>query len=288
MNLTRRTLLALAAACALALRAEPEAAPSPTPPTKISVFAHYVRNVAKERKVSLAAAADLLYAEGVRGFDDNYASAGLSELAATKLKPINLYGWVRFLAQDGGAAEAGRFLETAKRHGVPRVMVIPDRFTPGGDEEAEFRGMVKGLRSMVARAKEMGVTVTVEDFGGDPLSPCNRMVYLKRFLDEIPDLRLALDSGNLYYARRGEDVLELMRHAGDRIAHVHLKDQLASDRRTYAELGLGGVPNREIVHHVTKLGYDGWFTLENTVVGADTLLEAVRQVATLQAWRRGL
>ena len=288
MKLTRRTLLALAAACALALPAEPGAAADLTPPTRISVFAHYVHNVAKERKVSLAEAADLLYAEGVRGFDDNYASAGLSALAATRLRPINLYGWVRFLASDGGAAEAGRFLETAKRYGVPRVMVIPDRFTAGGDEEAEFRRMAEGLRAMVARAKEMGIAVTVEDFGGDPLSPCNRLVYLKRFLDEIPDLRLALDSGNLYYARRDEDILELMRHAGGRIAHVHLKDQLASDRRTYAELGLGGVPNREIVHYVTERGYDGWFTLENTVKDADTLLETVRQVATLQTWRRGL
>ena len=48
------------------------------------------------------------------------------------------------------------------------------------------------------------------------------------------------------------------------------------------------MPNREIVHHVTERGYDGWFTLENTVKDADTLLETVRQVATLQAWRRGL
>lgn len=285
MNMTRRCLLGLVAACALAL---PAGTVESAEGTKISVFAHYVHNVAKERHVSLAAAADLLYDQGVRGFDDNYASRGLPELAATRLKPVNLYGWVRFRAPDGGAAESEAFLAAAKRFGVPRVMVIPDRFTEGGDEEAEFREIVAGLRKMVARAKEMGVVVTVEDFGGDPLSPCNRMVYLKRFLDEIPDLRLALDSGNLYYARRGEDILELMRHAGDRVAHVHLKDQIPADQRTYAELGLGGVPNREIVHSVTARDYGGWFTLENTVSGADTLLETVRQVATLRAWRKGL
>ena len=285
MNLTRRALLGLLAVCALVAPAE---AVKTAPETRISVFAHYVHNVAKERKTSLAEAADLLYAEGVRGFDDNYVGKKLPELAATKLKPVNLYGWVRFRAPDGGEAEMTAFLGTAKRFGVPRVMVIPDRFSQGGDEASEFREMVMGLRKMVARAKEMGITVTVEDFGGDPQSPCNRMVYLKRFLDEIPDLRLALDSGNLYYARRGEDVLELMRHAGDRIAHVHLKDQIPADRRTYAELGLGGVPNREIVHYVTERDYDGWFTLENTVPGADTLLEVVRQVATLKAWRKGL
>ena len=290
MNLTRRNLLGLCAASALALPADivMPVSRGNVRPARISVFAHYVHNVAKEREISLGEAAGLLFDQGVRGFDDHYVSKKLPELAATKLKPVNLYGWVTFRAPDGGEAEMTAFLGTAKRFGVPRVMVIPDRFTQGGDEEAEFGEMVAGLRKMVARAKGMGITVTVEDFGGDPLSPCNRMVYLKRFLDEIPDLRLALDSGNLYYARRGEDILELMRHAEGRIAHVHLKDQLPSDQRTYAELGVGGVPNREIVHHVTRQGYDGWFTLENTVPGADTLLETVRQVATLRAWRQGL
>ena len=253
--------------------------------TKISVFAHYVTKVAKQRQLTTEEAASWLYDLGVRGFDTSWNDRKLPELAATKLKPVNLYGCPKFLSEDGGEAAMDAFLGAAEKYGVPRVMVIPDSFSKGGDEEAEFRRIVEGMRKMVAKAKTRGIVVTVEDFGGDPTNPCNRMKYLKRFLDEIPDLRLALDSGNLYYARRDEDILELMRYAGDRIEHVHLKDQLPSDRRTYAVLGLGGVPNAEIVHHMTKADYDGWYTLENTVTDADVYIEAVRQIAVLNAWR---
>ena len=251
----------------------------------ISVFAHYVQSIAKQRGISLAAAADLLHALGVRGFDIGYTNPLLAELATTTcLKPINLYGGLKCLAPDGGEDVMDAFVGAAVKYGVPRIMAIPDNFTKGGDEEAEFRRIVEGVKKLVAKAAKHGITVTVEDFGGQPLNPCNRMVYLKRFLDEVPGLRLALDSGNLYYARRDEDILELMRYAGDRIAHVHLKDQLPTDRRTYAELGLGGVPNAEIVRTVAGTGYTGWWTLENTVDGVDVYTEAVRQVAVLRSW----
>ena len=264
---------------------------SPTagePEAKISVFAHYVRSIAKERGVSLADAARLLQDLGVTGFDASYDDPKLAELVATGLRPASLYCFMKFRVPDGGRAQAAKLLETAAVSGVARVMVIPDSFTRGGNEEAEFGTVVAGLRWLVAEAAKRDVTVTVEDFGGDPDNPCNRMKYLKCFLDEIPDLRLALDSGNLYYAKRGEDILELMRYAEGRIAHVHLKDQLTTDHRSRAVLGLGGVPNAEIVHHLAAAGYSGWYTLEHTVPEADTYIETVRQVAVLKAWLKGL
>ena len=176
------------------------------------------------------------------------------------------------------------FIATAERYGVPRIMVIPDSFTGTADEESEFRRIVEGLRLLTDKAKRRGIAVTIEDYGGDPTNPCNRIKYLKRFLDEVPDVRLALDSGNLYYARRDEDVLELMKYAEGRIEHVHLKDQLVSDRRTYAVLGEGGVPNAEIVRHMSGRGYDGWWTLENTAADEDVYADAQRQVKTLRTW----
>ena len=264
------------------------AAPHGEPKAKISVFAHYVRNIAKERCVSLADAARLLQDLGVAGFDASYDDPKLAELMATGLRPASLYGFLKFRVPDGGRAQAAKLLETAAACGAARVMVIPDSFTPGGDEEVEFRAVVAGLSRLVSEAAKRGVTVTVEDFGGDPANPCNRMTYLKRFLDEIPDLKLALDSGNLYYAKRGEDVLELMHYAEGRIAHVHLKDQLTTDHRSRAVLGLGGVPNAEIVHHMAAAGYSGWYTLEHTVPEVDTYIETVRQVAVLEAWLKGL
>lgn len=253
----------------------------------ISVFSHVVRRIANERKVPFEVAAEMLYALGVHGVDVNGKGKGddLAALASTKIKPINFYVFLDAPGADGGAAECRTILDKAEKYGVPRCMLIPPSFTKGGDQEAEFARMLAQLKMIVAEAKKRGITITVEDFGGTN-NPCSYLKYLKRFLDEIPDLRLALDSGNLYYAGRGDDILELMAYAKGRIAHVHLKDQKPDNARKYETLGLGAVPNREIVRTVSADGYAGWYTLEN-LVGADTYEDVVRQVAVLKSWLSG-
>ena len=251
----------------------------------ISVFASFVCRTAKERSLSLAEAADLLYDLGVRGFDIGPKDGNLAELAATKLKPINFYVFPDMFAPDGGRADCLAFLAAAQRYGVPRCMVVPSNFTKDGDQEAEFAKILASMKMIVAEAKTRGITITVEDFGGTS-NPCSYAKYLKRFLDEIPDLRFALDSGNLYYAGRGDDILEMMAYAKGRIGHIHLKDQKFDNNRAYETLGLGAVPNEKVVKGVNAQGYDGWYTLENSV-GEDTYTDTVRQVAVLKSWLSG-
>ena len=53
----------------------------------ISVFAKFIRNIATQRGISKAEAADLLYRMGVRGFDAGPGEHDLDELAATRLTP---------------------------------------------------------------------------------------------------------------------------------------------------------------------------------------------------------
>jgi sugar phosphate isomerase/epimerase len=255
----------------------PESAPEPN----ISVFAHFIRNTAKEQGISLVEAADKLYDLGVRGFDVGPDDKDLAELASSKLKPINFYFFPRMFDAGTCAEDCKRCLDQAVKYGVPRVMVVPTHFTKGGDEAAEFEKDMSGMKLFVAEAKKRGITITVEDFGG-PMNPGSHMKYLKRMLDEIPDLKFALDSGNLYYAGRGEDILDMMAYAKGRIAHVHLKDQTRENNRKYATLGLGAVPNEKIVKEMARSGYKGWYTLENTVGNVYT--DAIRQVAVLKYW----
>ena len=258
----------------------------------ISVFAKFVRMTAKERGISLAAAADMLYDLGVRGYDCGPDEKDLDELAATRLKPINFYYFPDWFNTDIHDWERGytdrtkpaECLAKAKRYGIPRIMVVPPNFTDGKESEAQFVQILAFMKGFVAEAKKLGITVTIEDFGGTS-NPCSYAKYLKRFMQEIPDLKFALDTGNLYYANRGDDILDMMAFAKGRIGHIHLKDQLAADHRTYVTMGLGGVPNEKVVKAVNAAGYDGWYTLENPV--GDTYLDTVRQVAVLKAWLSG-
>ena len=250
----------------------------------ISVFASFIRKTAKERNISLAEAADKLYDLGVRGFDIGPDDKDLPELAATKLRPFNFYFFPRMFNEADCAADCKRCLDQAEKYGVPRVMVVPTHFTDGGNQEAEFEKDMAGMKMFVREAKKRGITITVEDFGGRR-NPGSYAKYLKRFLDEIPDIKFALDSGNLYYANRGEDILDMMEYAKGRIGHIHLKDQYPEDHQKYQTLGLGGVPNEKIVKAMNAAGYDGWYTLENPV--GDTYTDTVRQVAVLKSWLSG-
>ena len=247
----------------------------------ISVFASFVRKTAKEKGVTLAEAADMLYALGVRGFDVGPRDKDLPELAATKLKPINFYFFPNMFAPDNGAADCQFCLDKAVEFGVPRVMVVPSNFTKDGNEEEEFAKVLSSMKMFVEEGRKRGITITVEDFGGTS-NPGSYAKYLKRMLDEIPGLCFALDSGNMYYAGRGESILDMMKYAKGRIAHVHLKDQKPDNNRKYETLGLGAVPNEQVVKSVAADGYTGWYTLENPV--GDTYTDTVRQVAVLKSW----
>ena len=251
-------------------------------PVKISVFSGTVQRVAKSKGVSLCESAALLAEAGVTGFDAGYKDSNLPELVKTGLKPINFFGWPKFLGPDGGAKDSDEFVATAVKYGVPRIMVVPDEFSKDGDQETDYVRIRDGLRKLVAKANAAGITVTVEDYGGTG-NPCSYTKYLKRFLTDIPELGFALDSGNLYYAGRGEDILEMMRFAEGRIRHTHLKDQTKENNRKYATLGTGAVPNESIVRHVHKTGYNGWYTLEN-LVGDDILADVRRQVGVVRSW----
>ena len=251
-------------------------------PVKISVFSGTVERVAKAKGVSLGESAALLAEAGVTGFDCSYKDPKIPEFVKIGLKPINFYGWPKFLGPDGGAKDSDAFVAAAVKYGVPRIMVIPDEFPKDGDQEADYVRISEGLRRLVVKASAAGIAVTVEDYGGTG-NPCSYTKYLKRFLTDIPELGFALDSGNLYYAGRGEDILDMARFAEGRIRHVHLKDQTKEDNRKYATLGTGAVPNEAVVRHVHKSGYDGWYTLEN-LVGDDILADVRRQVGVVRSW----
>ena len=116
----------------------------------ISVFAHFIKNTARQQNISLTEAANRLYDLGVRGFDIGPDDKALPELAASKLKPINFYFFPRMFGPDNGAADCKRCLDQAEKYGVPRVMVVPSHFTKGGDEAAEFAKDLSSMKMFVA------------------------------------------------------------------------------------------------------------------------------------------
>ena len=93
---------------------------------------------------------------------------------------------------------------------------------------------------------------------------------------ERSDVRWTLDTGHLFIG--GYDPVQFADDAGDRVAHVHLKDVRAAivesvrqGERTirqatvdgvFCPLGQGDVPVRETIAALESAGYEGWYVLE--------------------------
>jgi inosose dehydratase len=108
---------------------------------------------------------------------------------------------------------------------------------------------------------------------------------------EVSDVRWCLDTGHLAVA--GSDPVRLAREAGDRVAHVHLKDvdvslaarvrsgalslREATRRGLFRPLGRGDGRVGEVVRALEDSGYAGWYVLEQDVVLMES--DAVEETA---------
>lgn len=143
-------------------------------------------------------------------------------------------------------------------------------------DAAAWKILMGNLRRILKNAKEFGRTVTLHPHIGTVVE--NRE-EVQRVLDGSA-MPLCLDTGHLLAG--GTDPAELVSHAAERIAHVHLKDvdaamagrvragELTYTRAVkdglYRPLGRGDVDLPAIVGGLTGAGYDGWYVLEQDVV----------------------
>jgi inosose dehydratase len=120
---------------------------------------------------------------------------------------------------------------------------------------------------------------------------------------ESSSIPLCLDTGHLVVG--GADPIEVARSAGDRVAHVHLKDvigdlaeQVRAGRMGYHEavrlglyraLGAGDLDVAGLVREVERSGYRGWYVLEQDTVldgppedGAGPMRDASASLAFLE------
>jgi L-ribulose-5-phosphate 3-epimerase len=160
--------------------------------------------------------------------------------------------------------------------GATRYLVIPGMIDLHDPQHAQMQkdNMVEGLNRLCAEAKKCGVTVVMEDFDG-AAAPYATAQGVRYFIDRVPELQVAFDTGNFAYCDEDElDAFELLK---DRIAHVHLKDRALytadpherplvtrGGRTLYAApFGYGIIRGEEILRRLRGIGYDGVLTVEH-------------------------
>lgn len=168
-------------------------------------------------------------------------------------------------------------LEAAAALGAPRVLVIPGFFAAhdtDAEKEKQTQNMIHALNRFAEKAKALGISLIMEEY--DSLNaPYRNTAGLQRFLNFVPDLSCAFDTGNFIFS--GEDVLTAYDALKNRITHVHLKDrafhvpseggidkEAADGRILYpAAVGQGALPLSQIITRLKADGYCGDYTIEH-------------------------
>ena len=144
--------------------------------------------------------------------------------------------------------------------GIETVNVHPDplnrMFTP---TERRARN-AEALAELAAEARMRNLTLMVENLG----TPFGSVEDLSPLFDTTPELRFHLDVGHANLGRGSfgpNRTRELLAAFGDRLAHVHLSDNLGLED-LHLPLGAGSVDWPAVASALKQARWDGTVTLE--------------------------
>ncbi len=178
--------------------------------------------------------------------------------------------WFDDVSVSEGVNELKEYISLAAEAGSPNFMVVMSAkdFKQKGTEQ-KFKEVFRAvLPELVAHAKSVGVTATIEDFSFREY-PYASFEDIDWLLKNIPDLRFTYDSGNFPLAFYDEE--EGARLFADKTIHVHLKDLVETENgffKRYGKafdkriIGEGNLKNREALSHLKRAGYDGALIIE--------------------------
>jgi sugar phosphate isomerase/epimerase len=144
--------------------------------------------------------------------------------------------------------------------GVELVNIHPDPL-PSAIPAAEVGPRnAEALGRLAQDAATAGVRLMVENMGRS----FGTADQLRPLFDAAPGLLFHLDVGHAHLGRRPEEpnrTAELVDAFGDRLAHVHVHDNLGLED-LHLPLGAGSVDWPEVARVLRRAGYDGTVTIE--------------------------
>jgi inosose dehydratase len=142
--------------------------------------------------------------------------------------------------------------------------------------DAAWAALLDGIDRVAELADRLGLGVAVHPHWGTAIE---RRHHIERFLEGSTHA-LCLDTGHIFLG--GADPVEVVRDAGPRVRHVHLKDAngpLAARLRAgtisyhdavraglFRPLGEGEARIADVLRDLDGAGYAGWYVLEQDVM----------------------
>lgn len=166
----------------------------------------------------------------------------------------------------GGLEKTKRAIEVAADRGVPTVNVLtgPNLWEEGAEaryDEKAWADSLRALEAACAHAEPLEVNVALEPCWG---TLAHDAETLEKAVLEVP-CKINLDPS--HFVMEGDDIPAIIRHWGDRIVHVHLKDAFGTpgiegEDFLFCLLGEGKVPWPEVFSALDDVRYAGPLSVE--------------------------
>lgn len=244
---------------------------------KPSVFYHHLLSISRETGRPIADVLTETRELGFEGIECDYSDfsadpAGFARLLAdVRLEAASVYVFLDF-PKGERTAHLQQILNDVHSIGCRKLLAVPAKIEHQTPEDTD--AICRGLNDLCSMARDLDITVAVEDFDSDR-SPCGSPEKLEALFARVPLLGFTLDTGNFLYLDR--DVLQCIPKLLPRLAHMHLKDRSftpfvpgASGMSTVGgtmiydvPVGTGDIPMARLLHIAKEQGYDGWCSAEH-------------------------
>lgn len=244
---------------------------------KLSVFYDHILQAAEQTGKSVL---DLLLEAKNAGIDAveinmTYLREHEETYALLKTARLAVSCVYDFYAMDSRdeTERARHHVATAQKAGSAKILVVPGFFPEAAssyatcihdygqtaaflDHNEKAQRMAQGMAKLVAMAKAENIQTVIEDFDSidSPIACVNGMRW---FLEQIPDLRVAFDTGN--FIIHHENIFTAWEALKDKVTHIHCKDRGEQP----VAVGDGYIPMREILGEILASGYKGYFAIEH-------------------------
>lgn len=245
---------------------------------KITTFYEHVRGAMAQENMTLEEVAEKLVSAGITGVEVDYRE--LTKELATQLDKVGLpisgvfctFNWDK-KRNSPDYINYKDVIKTLRKCDVKNLLVIPGFTAEGQKHEAVRKKFVPKIAKLCERAAKYDINVVMEDYDGVSAS-FGRAEHVKWYLDQIPALGCAFDTGNFYFF--GEDAYAVLPMFLDRITYVHCKDRTLTPnpnesaqttitgRDMYpVAVGSGIIAMTDILKEILEAGYEGPLAIEH-------------------------
>ena len=262
---------------------------------QISVFYDHILEANEQTGKSIPEILDTIKSYGISALECSIDSIRGKEAEMLNmfnnagLNVAEVYGTFQ-LQEKAALSKAMQFVDSAALMNSKKVLIIPGFLAPHTlplGREIAIHKMADALIKLTEYAQIKGITVTMEDFD-DKIAPFSTDDELLWFMEHVPLLRCAFDTGNFLY--QDIDVLSAFPKLSKYIAHVHCKDRAlvglpgeapkltVSGKALYtASVGHGCIPMTEIFKLLHEINYDDYLVIEH--FGAPDQMSCIKESA---------